>query len=174
VESREFRQRELFEEPPDEARLFPPDERAERAQDLIRSNAIPFAQCEPQETRKTKRLKTPDGPVVREIVYRDWRVTGTVGQDRTEIVVSDTDRILFGTCSCAFFQENLMGRGPCEHMLALFQVSAEGRQDLPTSVPADENAMSASPRSRLADDGEEEPEEESFDEEDQEENDDER
>ena len=120
----------------DEARMFPPDERLERANALLAKNAVGFARCEPQETRKTRKLKTPDGPVTREIVYRDWRVTGNVANARTEIVVGDAGRILFGTCSCAFFQENLLGRGPCEHMIALFKASAEGRKDLPTSTPA--------------------------------------
>jgi SWIM zinc finger len=134
VESRDFRHRELFEQPVDEAKLFPPDERLERARALIAENAIPFARCEPQETRKTRKLKTPDGPITREIVYRDWRVTGTVATEKTEIVVGDSGRIIFGTCSCAFFQDHLLGKGPCEHMLALFKASADGRKDLPTST----------------------------------------
>jgi hypothetical protein len=140
VKSRGFRHRELFEQPVDEARMFPPDERLERARALLARNAVPFARCEPQETRKTKKLKTPDGPITREIVYRDWRVAGNVGSDKTEIVVGDAGRIIFGTCSCAFFQENLLGKGPCEHMIALFRTSADGRKDLPTSQPASNEA----------------------------------
>lgn len=136
VESRGFRHRQLFEEPVDEAKMFPPDARLERARELLANNAIPFARCEPQETRKTKKLKTPDGPVTREVIYRDWRVTGNVGPEQTEIVVGDSGRIIFGTCSCAFFQENLLNQGPCEHMIALFRASADGRQDLPTSIPS--------------------------------------
>jgi hypothetical protein len=136
VESRDFRHRELFEQPADEARLFPPDERLERARALLATNAVPFASCEAQETRKTKKLKTPDGPVTREVVYRDWRVSGNVGPEKTEIVVGDSGRIIFGTCSCAFFQDHLLGKGPCEHMVALFRASADGRKDLPTSTPA--------------------------------------
>jgi hypothetical protein len=131
VESRGFRHRELFEQPVDETRLFPPDERLERARALLAQNAVPFVRCEAQETRKTKKLKTPDGPITREVVYRDWRVTGNVGPEKTEIVVGDSGRIIFGTCTCAFFQENLMGRGPCAHMLALFSASTEDRKDLP-------------------------------------------
>ncbi len=140
VESRDFRHRELFEQPLDEARLFPPDERLERAKALIATNAVPFARCEPQETRRVKKLKTPDGPITREVVYRDWRVTGNVGPEKAEIVVGDSGRIIFGTCSCAFFQENLLGKGPCEHMIALFRVSGDGRKDLPTSQPASTEA----------------------------------
>jgi hypothetical protein len=67
---------------------------------------------------KTK-LKTPDGPITREIVYRDWRVTNTVATEKTEIVVGDSGG-LFSERSCAFFQDNLQAKG-CEHMLALFK-----------------------------------------------------
>jgi hypothetical protein len=57
VESRDFRHRELFEQAIDEAKLFPPDARLERAQALLAENAILFLNCEPQEKRKTKNLK---------------------------------------------------------------------------------------------------------------------
>jgi hypothetical protein len=166
VESRDFRHRELFEQPADEAKLFPTDERMERAQALLAANAVPFARCEPQETRKTRKLKTPDGPITREIVYRDWRVTGSVGPEKTEIVVGDTGRIIFGTCSCAFFQENLLGRGPCEHMIALFRASADGRKDLPTSTPVSPESVAPRKTSPDAEGDTEaaEPVEEDFDE----------
>jgi len=170
VESRDFRHRELFEQPVDEAKMFPPDERIERARALLAANAVPFARCEPEETRKTKKLKTPEGPVTREVVYRDWRVTGNVGPEKTEIVVGDSGRIIFGTCSCQFFQDNLMGKGPCEHMIALFKASADGRKDLPTSAPASSAPL---PPSRPNPNGEEEADaesEEDFDDEEESEN----
>jgi hypothetical protein len=90
-------------------------------------------------------------------------VTGNVAADKTEIVVGDMGRIIFGTCSCAFFQENLLGKGPCEHMIALFRASADGRKDLPTSTPA------AAPPVRQQTE-EEETDEESIDEADEDEN----
>jgi len=161
VESRDFRHRELFELPIDEAKMFPPDARLEAAQELLAKNAVPFARCEPQETRKKKQLKTPDGPVIREVVYRDWRVTGNVGSEKAEIVVGDSGRIIFGTCTCPFFQENLLGKGPCEHMIALFRASADGRKDLPTSQPA--AAESAPAQNRLEDAGSKQEEEENED-----------
>lgn len=137
VESRTFRQRELFEQPIDEGRLFPPNERLELARELVAQSAVSVTRCEPQETRKTRRLKTPDGPVTREVIYRDWRVSGSGGDNgNTEIVVGDLGRIMFGTCGCAFFQENLLSRGPCEHMIALLHASAGQRVDLLTSKPA--------------------------------------
>ncbi len=158
VESRDFRHRELFEQPVDEAKFFPPDERLERAKALLAKNAVPFARCEPQETRKTKKLKTPDGPITREIVYRDWRVTGNVATEKTEIVVGDSGRIIFGTCSCSFFQDNLLGKGPCEHMLALFKASADGRKDLPTSTASSAPASVKPSSAGEAGDGESEDE----------------
>ena len=36
-----------------------------------------------------------------------------------------------------------MGKGPCEHMIALFFTSADGREDLPTSQPAATEATSS-------------------------------
>ena len=173
VESRDFRHRELFEHPVDEVKLFPPDERLERAKALLAKNAVPFARCEPQETRKARNFRSPvDGSLIaREVIYRDWRVTGNVGSDKTEIVVADTGRIIFGTCSCAFFQEHLLGRGPCEHMIALFRASEDGRKDLPTSQPATDKV--APPRVRAEDEAVEDEVaegEEDFDEDESEEN----
>ena len=58
---------------------------------------------------KRQKLKTIDGPVTREIIYRDWLVTGRAGGNGpVELVINDTGRIIFGTCKCEFFQEHLM------------------------------------------------------------------
>src|SRR5262249_955282 len=102
--------------------------------------------CTPRETRKIKELVTPNGKVTREIVYRDWQVLGTVhAWDPVEIVVNDLGRIIFGTCACEFFKENLLNKGPCEHMLALLHARRTQRQDLPTSVEAP-NSGAKTPR----------------------------
>ena len=130
VQSRTFRHRELFETPVDEAKLYPPDPRREAADTLIADNQVRISSCEIRETRKKKRLKTPDGKVECETVYRDWVVNGTVGDlpdDSTEIVISDTGRVIFGRCVCPFFDENLLNKGPCEHMLAIFEASESQR-----------------------------------------------
>jgi hypothetical protein len=135
VEARAFRHRELFEFPIDEAKLFPPDDRAIKARELIMKGTVGVISCERSETRKVKKLKTPDGPIEREIVYREWRVEGRAGdQARVEAVVADTGRILFGVCGCAFFRENILNKGPCEHMLAILHVSGELRKDAASSV----------------------------------------
>lgn len=145
VERREYRHRELFREPPDEAQLFPPDLRRENASAHLSADRVRVTSCTCDETRKTRRFKTPDGPSVREIVYRDWRVRGRVAeQTEVEVVVGDTGRIIFGRCGCAFFRENLLNLGPCEHILALFEGSEGERGDLPTSVPGEERPQAPS------------------------------
>ena len=159
VESRAFRHRELFADPIDEAKLYPPDPRSEQAAAFLASGDLQIATCEPQETRKVRRLKTPEGVVMREVVHRDWRVTGRVGQiSGVEIVIDDNGRVIFGKCPCAFFQENLLGQGPCEHMITLHRASEPMRGDLPSSFAATEAAAAAaSPKRRAADEaGEEE------------------
>jgi hypothetical protein len=171
VEVRAFRHRELFEQPIDDARLFPPDARLERARELISKGGVKLETCEPQETRKSKTLKSPEGKLTREIVYRDWRVSGVVGPEKTEIVVGDSGRIIFGTCGCAFFRENVLSKGPCEHMIALFRATQDLRKDLPTSQPSAGPAPSAPAR---GDEDDDEPDEEGIDEEDGEEKNDDR
>lgn len=142
VETRRFRHRELFETPIDEAKLFPPDERVEKAAELVANGAVGIDSCEVQETRKLRRLPSPNGPIEGEVVHRDWRVIGTVGQSSpTEIVINDAGQVIFGTCGCEFFQDNLLGRGPCTHMIALFRASEPKREDLPSSVAPSEAAL---------------------------------
>jgi hypothetical protein len=73
------------------------------------------------------------------VTYRDWQVSGSAGdQSAVEIVVSDEGRLLFGKCGCAFFKDNLLNKGPCEHLAALLAASAPLRKDLPTSEAAPE------------------------------------
>jgi hypothetical protein len=160
VESRAFRHRELFAEPIDEAKLYPPDPRTEQAAAFLAAGEVKIETCEVQETRKDRRLKTPDGPVLRTIVYRDWRVTGAAGGvTPVEIVIDDNGRVIFGKCPCAFFQENLLGRGPCEHMIALFRASEPKRRDLPSSFAAKgELAAKPAPKAGEGAEAEEEPE----------------
>jgi hypothetical protein len=86
---------------------------------------------------------------MREMVLRDLVVKGSAGdQPSVEVVANDSGRMIFGKCGCAFFRENLLNRGPCEHLLALFLASAPLRQDLPASreVPG----VSPPPRKRRA------------------------
>ncbi len=140
VENRRYRHRELFEEPADEATYFPPDRRRELAEKFLNEQRVQIDSCNVEETKKVRKLKTPEGKITREVVYRDWRVLGEVdGVKPVEVVVNDSGRIIFGRCGCPFFDENLMNQGPCEHMLALFKASEPQRKDQPSSTSAMES-----------------------------------
>lgn len=144
VEARRYRHRELFEAPADEARYFPPDLRRELAERLLERGEVEITSFEAEETVRQSWLQSNDGEnrrsEVRNIVYRDWRIAGRAGDaSPVEIVVNETGRIIFGTCSCAFFKDNLLNLGPCEHMLALFKSSEDRRREGPVSAPVAEN-----------------------------------
>jgi predicted ArsR family transcriptional regulator len=151
VEARDYRHRELFEKPADEATYFPPDLRQELANAFLAKSEVKVTSCTVEETRKIRKFRDPQTgdakeKVVREIVYRDWRVIGeVVDQKPVEIAVNDNGRIIFGRCSCPHFAEHLMNQGPCEHMLALFKASESQRTDQPASLPADAAALSETP-----------------------------
>jgi hypothetical protein len=127
VQQRNYRNRELFETPVDETKLYPPDPRNDAADMIVAQDKAIVDRCDIRETRKRRKLKTPAGKVERVTVYKDWEIEGRVDRHSTEIVVNDMGRIIFGKCQCDFFSENLMNQGPCEHMLALFQVSGRER-----------------------------------------------
>lgn len=135
VEAREWRHRELFNPPVDTAHLFPPDSRREEADRLATSVVVEAAR--PEEQRKTRRYKDPvDGRMLeRELVFRQWRLRGAVSNDTTEIVVNAEERIIFGQCTCAWFKDNLMAKGPCPHMLALYDATATTRSSAPLDTP---------------------------------------
>jgi hypothetical protein len=152
VEARDYRHRELFEKPADEATYFPPDLRQEQAHAMLEKGQVKVAACAVEETRKVRNLRDPAGDnkkqkITREIVYRDWRVHGEVAdQKAVEIAINDDGRIIFGRCTCQFFADNLMNQGPCEHMLALFKASESLRVDQPSSMPADASALGETTR----------------------------
>ena len=68
----------------------------------------------------------------------------TARGDRQEpIFEDDEDRLIFGRCRCAFFDENLMNKGPCAHLLALLQFAQPQRKDLASArVSSAEEAAS--------------------------------
>lgn len=172
LEARAYRHRELFADAVDLARLYPPDERREAAQRFVAEGAVSIASAAPRETRKQKRYRSPeDGSAVyREVILRDWVVEGRVAEEpRVELVLNDEDRLIFGRCGCAFFQENFLGSGPCAHLLALLLVAQPQRKDAASSVALEKEAFGATPpeepRREAARGGEEGPGDEDEDEE---------
>jgi hypothetical protein len=128
VEARRWRHRELFNPPIDAARFYPPDPRREEARRLI-GEGIANLSVVAEEDRKVRRYTHPftGEKIERELVFRQWRIEAECAAEHPSIVVNAEERIIFGRCSCAFFKDNLMSRGPCPHMLAVFQLSAAQR-----------------------------------------------
>lgn len=147
VEAREYRHRELFAKPIDLAKVYPPDKRREAAERFIAQGQVQITSAVARETRKHKRFKTLEGAVYREVILRDWVVHGKVAeQNDVELVLNDEERLIFGRCGCPFFRENLLGQGPCEHLLALLTVAQPQRQDAASSIGMEKEAF----ESRLA------------------------
>lgn len=131
VEAREWRHRELFSPPIDTEALFPPDPRREAAAALLaQPGAVRVERVEAEAQTKVRRYRDPatGESIERATVYRQWRINGRCGDQDTELVVSNEERLLFATCGCARFREHLMNQGPCEHMLALLRASDGERQ----------------------------------------------
>ena len=103
VRARDFRHRELFAEPIDPDRFYPPDPRKIAAAELVAAGKVAVTS---DKWRKRG-------------IYQNRAVDGEVDGQTPHVVMADTGRIIFGRCSCPFFDENLMNKGPCEHMLAL-------------------------------------------------------
>lgn len=161
VEAREWRHRELFTRPVEPAKLYPPDPRREEAAGYVARGEVSLTSQAVRETTKQKRFKTPEGELFREVVYRDWVVLGRVGpQLEVELVLDDEDRLIFGRCKCAFFDEHLMNKGPCAHLLALLQVAQPQRKDQQSARESSKEAVqhappSGPPRASAADDADE-------------------
>ena len=147
LESREFRWRELFEKPIDEKKFYPPDERVEKVRSWLAAGKVQIVTCQPEEQKRTRRIPSPDGLLsFREVVYRNWRIFGTVDGQSVEVALSETGKLMFGKCGCRFFAENLLNLGPCAHMLAVLEVSEDLRKDGVSSVASSEEKMTPSLR----------------------------
>jgi hypothetical protein len=128
LEAQRWRYRELFDPPIDAARFYPPDPRREAAAQLV-AEGVSDIDVTAEDDRKVRRYKDPNTgeKIERELVFRQWRITGSCAKEQTTIVVSAEERIIFGQCGCDFFKEHVLNRGPCAHMLALYQASAAQR-----------------------------------------------
>ena len=103
----QYRLRELFAELLDVDRLFTADARLDTAQQLLDDGRVSLQSVTEPDRAGHGRLET--------------RAIGLVEDDaRYEVTVAvDTEgRLRFGRCHCAFFDSNLMSRGPCAHILA--------------------------------------------------------
>jgi hypothetical protein len=131
LETRQWRHRRLFADPIDEEIIYPPNKQRVEADKLLESGQVKVTSCSVRLTKKTKKLKAPDGTVEREVVFRDWTVSGEIGPgwQPVEIVVNDRGRIIFGRSTTDHFKEHMLNLGPDAHMLALFDASEELRRE---------------------------------------------
>lgn len=127
LERRNYRHRELFREPVDEAAVFPPDARSARGLEHVTRGQVEVTHAEPRETCKRKVLWTPGGKVARDVVFHDWVARGVVAGQGVEIVLNEEGKVIFGKCGCPFFRDHILNQGPCEHMVALLEASAGRR-----------------------------------------------
>jgi hypothetical protein len=127
--TRQYRNRDLFAEPLDIAVLFAANPKAVVARRLVESGAVTLGVITPPERRDDGRRETrAEAQVTDGQVY--------------EVLVSldSTGRLRFGRCGCPFFQNNLLSRGPCEHLLAVSmaleaaQAEAAGELDEPAQA----------------------------------------
>ena len=130
---REYRHRRLFDNPPPIEVIDPPNPRKEGARRLLECGEIEVTECTLRETKKPKFLRTGPGGERRKVTYRDWVVEGERRNKGNawpvEVVLNDRGRIIFGTCKCDFFTENLLHLGPCECLLALAHAGEARRRD---------------------------------------------
>ncbi len=113
VRDRKYRHRELFEEPIDVEEYFPPDPRKERSLELLDAGEVRIIGDEIRQTAGSTAGR--DGGVQ---TFEDRVIHGESEGHEVEVVLRSDGRIIFGRCTCDFFDENLMNKGPCEHMLA--------------------------------------------------------
>lgn len=99
-----YRLRELTKDPLPMDRLRYRNEREQLAAQLINDHQIEYNAYKIRDTSITH--------------------SGTVkGNLFVEIEVSDDERLVGGSCSCRFYQQNKLMQGPCEHMMALRKIS---------------------------------------------------
>lgn len=100
-----YRSRELFQHPIDIEQVFAPPPRLLRGQEL--ADSVTISRVFPSDVRDNETKALAD-------VQDDEQ-----GESYSVLVAVDRDmRIRFAQCQCKFFQEHIMSRGPCEHILA--------------------------------------------------------
>ncbi len=129
LDTQVYRYRPLFSEP----RPPDPEPFVDEAAEWLEQGQVTVETCQVRETTKSRNLAGER----RELVFRDWVVDGQVAEcNQVHAVVNEAGRIIFGRCSCQFFQDNLLAKGPCPHLLALVEAARDRFQEGPSSRPA--------------------------------------
>ncbi len=128
-----WRHRELFVPPLDTATAFPPDPCREAALRLLAEpGGVQVLQLDIDDPPRLRRLRHPDTGerIERVVAYPQWRIRGRSQGFDPEVVVGDEEQLVFASCGCGFYQEHLLSRGPCPHMLALLWQSGPLRGEV--------------------------------------------
>ncbi|XXF77152.1 SWIM zinc finger domain-containing protein [Myxococcaceae bacterium GXIMD 01537] len=99
-----YRARELSREPLPMEKLRFASEREEKAARYLESRAVQL-EARPSSTDGSLELA--------------GQVRGSTRTHRAALRLDGDQRMVFGECTCNFFQQNKLFRGPCEHLLAL-------------------------------------------------------
>jgi hypothetical protein len=127
-----YQHRELFQEPLDMDTLFAPDPKIELGRKLYESGAVNLISAGKSDVRKNEMKATatvtvtnpanPDMKVVNSGNPENSPQSATLGDTTSTynvvVAIDREGRIRFAQCTCKFFKDNLMSRGPCEHILA--------------------------------------------------------
>lgn len=104
LDKRVYRVRELSREPLPLSKLRFANEREQAAQTMVRANMVKVRSA----------TATSDGGLA---------LRGQVDEDRhlehPELVIDRDERLASAKCTCNFYQQNKLYKGPCEHILAL-------------------------------------------------------
>jgi hypothetical protein len=106
----QYRLRDLFGDALDMDALFAPDPRLATARELLEHGRVTLGSVQGPELDESGRHETHGiASVTDDAESQTYEVT---------VAVDDSGRLRFGRCGCPFFQNNLMSRGPCAHILA--------------------------------------------------------
>ncbi len=132
--TRRYRLRELFAEPLDSSVLFAPDPRIVEAERLVAAGSVVLRTVTSPEESGDQRHETKGLAEV------------TEGANTYEVTVAidETSRLRFGRCQCDFFEQNLMSRGPCKHIMAARLALEAVLPSQATVLPAEEASQALS------------------------------
>jgi hypothetical protein len=141
LEKQVYRVRELSREPLPMERLRFASEREERASRLLREGRV----------RVTARQLAAGAIEVHGVLSHQNKSFAP------ELVTDADERLIKAECSCNFYQQNKLFKGPCEHMLAARMAFARDRGAALAAVPASQGAAGVAARNAAQDGDRDEP-----------------
>ncbi|HEY7123673.1 MAG TPA: SWIM zinc finger family protein [Ktedonobacterales bacterium] len=129
----QYRLRELFAEPLDIEALFPADPRLTTAQTLFEHGKVTLQQIISPDQAPGGRKELRAHAMVHD--QMDYQVT---------VALDVTERLRFARCGCPFFEQNLMARGPCAHILAT-RLAVEASMDTTPGNSVGPGALAGAP-----------------------------